>query len=337
MIKKTKFVIYQLLIFTINMGIVAAPNFTQPEIGIGYSGDGRQMRQIVSSLMGASTIIQVQTSSVGAQGQKGWSPVLQLVSSSGKSLLRVVDYVGGAGSKPTIPTDNYIGASGLTNLAGAIDIRGAAGANGSNGANGATGSTGATGVGILNVTYDTGTEQMTIILTNSVEILVAFPSPTALAGWSPVYAIETSGDEAYIKIVDYTGGDGTAPAMPAEVYLGASGFTVIGNAINIKLAGPAGASGTNGTNGTNGWGSVVTVLTTENLDEVLTHGLYFCSDFSTLSSTPGDIGSSFGFIDNFIAGMNICQTIRSSGGKMYMRFSSDSGGSFSAWLSSTFA
>ena len=319
------------------MGIVAAPNFTQPEIGIGYSGDGRQMRQIVSSLMGASTIIQVQTSSVGAQGQKGWSPVLQLVSSSGKSLLRVVDYVGGAGAKPTVPTDNYIGASGLTNLAGAIDIRGAAGANGANGAQGAQGAQGFQGNGIASMSYDAGTQMLTINYTDTTTSFLPVPLPTALAGWSPVYAIETVGDEAYIKIVDYTDGSGTKPALPAEVYLGASGFTVIGSAINIKLAGPVGASGTNGTNGTNGWGSVVTVLTTENLDEVLTHGLYFCSDFSTLPSTPGDIGASFGFIDNFIAGMNICQTIRSSGGKMYMRFSSDSGGSFSAWLSSTFA
>lgn len=72
----------------------------------------------------------------GIQGQKGWSPVLSVVSDGERRVLRLVDYVGGEGTKPSIPTDNYIGATGLTTLANAIDIRGATGATGAQGPTG---------------------------------------------------------------------------------------------------------------------------------------------------------------------------------------------------------
>lgn len=64
------------------------------------------------------------------RGASGWSPVLSVVTDGERRVLRLVNYVGGEGTAPTIPTDNYIGATGLTNLANAVDIRGAVGATG---------------------------------------------------------------------------------------------------------------------------------------------------------------------------------------------------------------
>lgn len=64
------------------------------------------------------------------RGAKGWTPVLSVVTDGERRVLRLVDYVDGEGTKPTIPADNYIGPTGLTNLAGAVDIRGATGATG---------------------------------------------------------------------------------------------------------------------------------------------------------------------------------------------------------------
>lgn len=66
----------------------------------------------------------------GATGDKGWSPVLATVIDGERRVLRLVDYVDGQGAKPTIPTNNYIGSTGLTNLAGAVDVRGAVGQTG---------------------------------------------------------------------------------------------------------------------------------------------------------------------------------------------------------------
>lgn len=64
------------------------------------------------------------------RGAKGWSPVLAVVADGARRVLRLIDYVDGEGTKPTIPTDNYIGTTGLTTLANAVDIRGEVGATG---------------------------------------------------------------------------------------------------------------------------------------------------------------------------------------------------------------
>lgn len=69
----------------------------------------------------------------GAAGTNGWSPILANVSDGERRVLRLVDWTGGTGTKPEVPTDNYIGPTGFTNLAGATDIRGATGATGATG------------------------------------------------------------------------------------------------------------------------------------------------------------------------------------------------------------
>lgn len=64
------------------------------------------------------------------RGAKGWTPVLVVVSDGERRVLRLIDYIDGEGTKPSIPTDNYVGTTGLTALANAVDIRGATGATG---------------------------------------------------------------------------------------------------------------------------------------------------------------------------------------------------------------
>ena len=64
-----------------------------------------------------------QTGGQGSPGNNGWSPTWAIVSSGLRRVLRVVDWVGGQGTKPT--TGQYIGSSGLVNsINSAIDIRG---------------------------------------------------------------------------------------------------------------------------------------------------------------------------------------------------------------------
>lgn len=63
----------------------------------------------------------------GPQGDGGWSPVIANPSDGARRVQQIVDWVGGAGTKPA--TGLYVGPAGLTPTIGdATDIRGAAGA-----------------------------------------------------------------------------------------------------------------------------------------------------------------------------------------------------------------
>ncbi|MDO1582437.1 hypothetical protein [Rhizobium oryzicola] len=62
----------------------------------------------------------------GADGNDGWSPVLAVVVDGARRVQQVVDWAGGEGTKPA--TGKYVGATGLvTDIASAVDIRGASG------------------------------------------------------------------------------------------------------------------------------------------------------------------------------------------------------------------
>ena len=63
-------------------------------------------------------------------GADGWSPLIAVVVDGERRVLRVIDWTGGAGAKPTV--NGYIGSSGIvTDIADAVDTRGAVGATGS--------------------------------------------------------------------------------------------------------------------------------------------------------------------------------------------------------------
>jgi GH35 family endo-1,4-beta-xylanase len=69
----------------------------------------------------------------GAAGTNGWSPVLATVVDGSRVVARLVSYTGGTGTAPTVPLNNYLGATGLTTLALATDLRGAKGLDGAPG------------------------------------------------------------------------------------------------------------------------------------------------------------------------------------------------------------
>ena len=63
------------------------------------------------------------------RGEKGWAPVLNVVTDGARRVLQVDDWTGGEGTKPA--TGDYIGATGLvSDIALAVDIRGEQGPSG---------------------------------------------------------------------------------------------------------------------------------------------------------------------------------------------------------------
>jgi len=65
------------------------------------------------------------------------------------------------------------------------------------------------------------------------------PGPQGDKGWSPVYAIVADGVRRVKQLVDYVGGTGTKPAVPANTYVGPTGYTTdISQATDER--GPAG-------------------------------------------------------------------------------------------------
>ncbi len=78
---------------------------------------------IIGGVQGGSELF-----SVGPQGDKGWSPVYSIVANVNERVLRLVDYVGGDGDKPTDYINYYVGASGMVvNIGDAVNIRGQSG------------------------------------------------------------------------------------------------------------------------------------------------------------------------------------------------------------------
>lgn len=53
------------------------------------------------------------------------------------------------------------------------------------------------------------------------------------SAWTPMLAIEADGTARYLKVVDWSGGTGTKPAVG---YVGASGITTKANAPNLNAA-----------------------------------------------------------------------------------------------------
>ena len=64
-----------------------------------------------------------------ARGPQGWAPVVSVVTDGARRVLRITDWTGGEGSKPTVT--GFIGATGIVATAAlAVDIRGSIGATG---------------------------------------------------------------------------------------------------------------------------------------------------------------------------------------------------------------
>lgn len=107
-------------------GTGTEPSFTNQYIGA--SGIVEDIADAVD-IRGAIGI----TGAAGAAGEKGWSPILAVVTDSARRVLQIVDWTGGAGTKPST-TNQFIGAVGIvSSAAAAVDIRGATGPTGAAG------------------------------------------------------------------------------------------------------------------------------------------------------------------------------------------------------------
>ena len=77
------------------------------------------------------------------QSLPSWTPVIRVVNSGSRSVLHILDWTGGKGTKPHT---GYIGRSGLvSSISRAANVRGTAGARGATGPRGATGARGPQG------------------------------------------------------------------------------------------------------------------------------------------------------------------------------------------------
>lgn len=84
------------------------------------------------------------TGDAGVAGDNGWTAVLSVVTDGEREVQQIIDWTGGAGTKPE--TGRYVGVTGLVeDVADGKNIRGSAGADGADGADGAQGADGAAG------------------------------------------------------------------------------------------------------------------------------------------------------------------------------------------------
>lgn len=150
----------------------------------------------------------------GATGTNGWTPVYSVESDGTRRVLKIVDWTGGTGTKPST-TNQYVGSTGIVSSAAeAVDIRGPQGGQGD-------------------------------------------PGTPGNNGYAPVSSVESDGTRRVVKIVDWTGGSGTKPAI--NKYLGPTGFVdTAAEAVDIR--GAAGTAGGDGSNGTLGWTPVLSVV-----------------------------------------------------------------------------
>jgi hypothetical protein len=78
-----------------------------------------------------------ETGATGAAGTNGWSPVHNLVADSERRVLQLDSWIGGTGTTETTHVGWYLTATGYsTDIASALDIRGAVGSTGATGADG---------------------------------------------------------------------------------------------------------------------------------------------------------------------------------------------------------
>lgn len=168
----------------------------------------------------------------GLLSLQGWSPVLSVVADGSREVLRIVDWVGGDGDKPT--TLGYVGASGIVaDAASAVNVKGG---------DGNPGPANSLEIG----TVVAGPVAAATISGSAPSQVLNLTLPQATDGddgWSPTFAVATDGARNVLQVVDWVGGSGAKPATGE--YVGATGLvTLIADAVDIRgLKGDEGDSG----------------------------------------------------------------------------------------------
>lgn len=197
-------------------------------------------------------VAQVSGAVPGTVGWNGWSPALSIVADGERRVLRVIGWLGGTGTAPTV--GQYLGAEALVNdIAEALDIRGAGGDDGetgwsptlavvSDGARrvmqvvawqGGTGSAPATG-------FYVGPEGLVSDIAEAVDVRGSV-GPGGNAGWTPVLAVVADDERRVLQVLAWQGGEGSPPAT--GLYVGPEGLVSdIAEAVNVRgTAGPPGS------------------------------------------------------------------------------------------------
>lgn len=196
-------------------------------------------------------------------GPQGWSPVPALEVDGERVLMKIVNWIAGEGTAPTVL--GYMGATGLvTNKAQAIDVRGAIGQTGpSNVLVKGTVTTGAPGT-------DADIEITGVSPSQTLNITIPRGNPGVDGddgnnGWTAMHALVPDGTRIVEQVVDWAGGTGAKPAV--GMYIGPEGFvSLIGDATDVR-----GAPGANGT----GTG------------DVIASGSFQVGDIPVVSTTDG--------------------------------------------------
>ena len=195
----------------------------------------------------------------GSEGDDGWTPVFAVESDGERRVLKVVDWTGGQGTKPAV--DVWVGATGfVTSIASAVNIRGPQGLSGPSG-NSITGQPGPAGPagpeGPAGPAGANGDSAYEVAVANGfvgteeqwLDSLIGPVGDAGEDGWTPVFSVESDLERRVLKVVDWTGGQGTKPAI--NVYVGPTGFEAsIGSAVDIR--GSVGAPGEQGEQGLQG-------------------------------------------------------------------------------------
>lgn len=321
------------------MGIIAQSNFTQTNIDSVFLPNGSVMRQIVANSLGASPAFRFEKTVSTEPGTAGWSPIIAVDQQESGVYLRVVDWVAGQGIKPIVPENNYIGEAGLVAIEYAINIKGLQGIKGDKGDKGDTGDTGANADDVVDINI--ADENLVFMFASGGSKSVPFSVQKGDNGWSPILGTEEVSGKMYVKFIDWTGGEGTKPDPPAELYLGPSGFTNVGSATDIKgnigpkgdtgLKGDKGDTGPQGPAGPAGTIAVTGLASGADFNTLDTTREYFTEDLALLTNAPeGHPGPCF--ISIRVFGDHIQQSITSgSAGRIWTRASTDGGLNWTTW------
>ncbi len=199
-----------------------------------------------------TSVLQGMTGSAGTAGDRGWNPVLANVTSGERIVQQIVDWVGGTGIRPATG-EYIGATGLVADIANATNVRGAQGAVGAAGADGAAGAAGSAGAAgdqgwspvlgnvvsgervvqqVMNWIGGTGTAPATgqflgtggfvTDITTATDIRGAMGAAgTGMGGggadgnngWSPMISNVVDGERVVQRVVAWTGGSGTAPAI----------------------------------------------------------------------------------------------------------------------------
>jgi len=234
---------YQFFAFNLNEFTFSTRLVRYIELRYRQNGSGSHLGFFVDNLKLQGGVSQPPT---GADGDKGWSPVLAVISDGERRVLQVIDWTGGEGSKPA--TGLYIGSTGLVvNIASGIDIRGGAGVDGIDGTNGEDGrevelrNSGT----FIQWRYVGDPDWINLIDLADLAGADGEDGDDGLNGWTPIFAIVSDGERRVLQVSDWTGGTGTKPTT--GLFVGATGFeALIGDGVDIRGESGAGGGGGGG-------------------------------------------------------------------------------------------